>query len=132
MLTTKRQLYYLIGGVIVFVLVVNVGLGYFLMSRSGEARDEASSNTKTVQAVKTQDLYSYKGEDGVDALSLLKKKTSVEQDESGLVVVINNRKADEKKREFWAFYVNGKLSQVGPAEYVTKNKDAIEWKIENY
>jgi hypothetical protein len=75
---------------------------------------------------------SYEGEDGIDALTLLKKIASVEQDSSGLVTGINGRNADNKKREFWGFYINGKMSEVGPAEYQTKNEDTMEWKMETY
>ena len=76
--------------------------------------------------------FSYKGEDGKDALAILKEKTTVEQSSSGLVISINNRKADEGKKEFWAFYVNGKMAEVGPADYITKKGDLIEWKIQKY
>lgn len=82
---------------------------------------------KTVAAA-----FSYTGREGVDALTLLKEETTVEQNDSGLVTSINDRKADEKKREFWSFYVNGKMAPVGPAEYITKDTDSIEWKIETY
>jgi hypothetical protein len=76
--------------------------------------------------------FSYPGQEGKDALTLLKQKTTVSQNTSGLVTMINERKADESKHEYWAFYVNGKYAQVGPAQYKTKNSDKIEWKIEKY
>ncbi len=75
---------------------------------------------------------SYKGKNRKDALTLLKKQAVVGQNASGLVTSINGRKADDTKREYWAFYVNGKQAPVGPAEYQTKNGDKIEWKIERY
>jgi len=74
----------------------------------------------------------YNGEKGQDALSLLKKENEVEMGGSGLVTSINSRKADDKKHEYWAFYINGKLASVGPAEYKTKDTDRIEWKIDKY
>lgn len=74
----------------------------------------------------------YKGESGKDALTLLKQKATVEVDKSGLVISINGRKADNGKREFWAFYVNGKSASVGPADYQTQDTDTIEWKIDKY
>lgn len=76
--------------------------------------------------------YSYKGKNGVDALTLLKDFTHVEQDSSGMVSAIGNVKADSKKHEYWAFYVNGKLAQIGPADFKTKDSDLIVWKIEKY
>ena len=76
--------------------------------------------------------FSYSGKNGQNALTLLKENAAVTQDNSGLVVSINNRKADNTKHEYWAFYVNGKLANVGPADYITGNNDKVEWKIEKY
>lgn len=75
---------------------------------------------------------SYKGEDDVDALTLLEENHRVQKDRSGLVNTIDGRKADSGKHEYWAFYVNGKLAEIGPHDFLTKDTDRIEWKIENY
>ena len=77
-------------------------------------------------------VISYKGEAGKDALILLKQKFSVSKDSSGMVSAIGGKKADSVKHEYWAFYVNGKMASVGPADYKTTNEDLIEWKIEKY
>ncbi len=76
--------------------------------------------------------FSYMGREGIDALTLLKEETVVDQEASGLVASINGRKADKSKREYWAFYVNRKMAEVGPADYVTKDTDKIEWKLKHY
>ena len=78
------------------------------------------------------DYVSYQGRAGKNALFLLQEKATIEQATSGLVTAINSRKADASAHEYWAFYVNGKLGQVGPADYQTKEGDKIEWKIEKY
>lgn len=83
------------------------------------------------QETQTEGL-TYQGESGKDALTLLKQKATIEQDKSGLVIAINGRKADNSKREYWAFYINGKSAQVGPADYQTQDSDTIQWKIEKY
>src|SRR3989344_9235661 len=62
---------------------------------------------------------SYKVKEGVDALTLLKEKASIEQEASGLVVAINGRKASSEKREHWAFYLNGVLASVGLVHFVS-------------
>jgi hypothetical protein len=80
----------------------------------------------------TKDVFSYKGEVGKDALALLKQKFTVTQGNSDLVTEIQGRKADMAKHEYWAFSVNGKMANVGPADYETTNNDLIEWKIEKY
>jgi hypothetical protein len=74
-------------------------------------------------------------ETGKTALDLLHKTTTIQTEGEGknaFVVEINGRKADQQKREFWAFYVNGKQAELGAGSYIIKNNDAIEWKIENY
>lgn len=88
--------------------------------------------TNHISVTPIQNSVSYKGEEGKDALVLLKQKYSVTQGASGLVVGINGKKADSKNREYWAFYVNGKMANVGSSDYETKNEDLIEWKIEKY
>lgn len=76
--------------------------------------------------------FSYQGQDNKDALSLLKAKAVVGQNASGLVISINGREANATKHEYWAFYVNGKLAGVGPADYQTHKSDMILWKIATY
>jgi len=52
--------------------------------------------------------------------------------ENAFITAIDGRSAAESKREFWAFYVNGKQADVGAGSYILKNNDTIEWKIETY
>jgi hypothetical protein len=87
--------------------------------------------TKAVQQAQATQL-NYKGQAGKDALTILKAKAIIEQDKSGLVTTINGRKADNAKHEYWAFYINSKSADVGPAQYQTQDTDTIEWKIEKY
>jgi hypothetical protein len=97
---------------------------------------------KSVQSVKISkqpskvipnlNYFSYQGQVNVDALTLLKQFAIVKQDSSGLITSINGREAQARNREFWAFYINGKLSEVGPHQYITKDTDIIEWKIQNF
>lgn len=118
------RLKFFIVAIIIAVLVGNVALGLFLQSK----------NKKTYETVSlpSYETVSYQGVEGKDALMLLKQKALIEQDGSGLVVGINGRKAESSKREYWAFYVNGELAPVGPADYKTKEGDKVEWKIEKY
>lgn len=112
------------------VTLVLLGIGFVF-----EAKEPKVEN-KIVDEVKSEvienNIFEYKGRDGIDALTLLREKTAVEQDGTGMVVSINGRKADNEKREFWGFYVNGEMAVVGSAGYQTKNDDIIDWKIENY
>lgn len=134
MFKTKKGIIYLTSGIIALVLVVNLGLGAYLQSRNQTNTTTNSHEVVTTkeQTKTTNDSFTYSGVEGQNALEILQSKTSVEQNSSGLVVSINGRKADDKKHEFWAFYVNAKMAEVGPAEYVMKDGDKIEWKIEKY
>ncbi|MCX6730907.1 MAG: DUF4430 domain-containing protein [Candidatus Roizmanbacteria bacterium] len=72
---------------------------------------------------------------GSTALHLLSSTHQVVtkgQKENAFVTAIDGYTADTEKREFWAFYVNGKQAEVGAGSYVIKNHDTIEWKIETY
>jgi hypothetical protein len=114
--------------IIIIAAVVLFGLaGVFAVTNAPTKTGEPVSQTQ----VKSE-TFTYEGKKGQDALTLLKAKTTVEQNASGLVVSINGRKADDKKHEFWAFYVNGKMAEVGSADYVTQDADKIEWKIDTY
>lgn len=95
------------------------------------------------QKIFTEDLnpevsvvfFKYEVESGETALELLQKTTTVKAKGEGVnayVTEINNLTAQEKNKEYWAFYVNGKLASVGAGSYVLKDQDKIEWKIEKY
>ena len=77
-------------------------------------------------------LVRYAGKSGIDALTLLKQDALVKQDNSGLVTSINGLKADANKREYWSFFINGKMAEVGPLTYSTQDGDILEWKIQTY
>ncbi len=119
---------FIIGGIIIGVCLFAFALSTPHIKNSSPSLSPTAAIHKQVN----NDVFIYSGEDGKDALRILQEKTKVEQEKSGLVSSINGRKADPKKKEFWAFYVNGKFAQVGPAEYQTKDTDRIEWKIEHY
>ena len=127
---TNKIVLSVIGLVVVGLLVFSV----VNSTQDQQKNDTAPTTQNTGEHVEQQDStsFAYNGEEGKDALTLLNEKTTVEQNQSGLVVSINNRKADETKREFWALYINGEMAQVGPSEYITKDTDKIEWKIDQY
>ena len=115
------------------VLAIVIIIIIFALSALGVSEIKTFSHSipnPTTTPVSQQTTLVYKGINGKDALTLLKEHAAVEQDHSGLVIGINGNKPTG--HHYWAFYVNGKMSQVGPAEYQTKNSDIIEWKIEKY
>jgi hypothetical protein len=125
MQTLKRQIL-LLGGLIILLIS-----GIWLQA-SQPKELVASKQTNTAKPATKAGYLAYKGQNGVTALALLKKQAQIEQEKSGLIVSINKKKADATTQTYWAFYVNGKLAEVGPADYVTKDTDRIEWKVEKY
>ena len=119
-----------------FPVLIVIILGVFLIKLPKQTTPPLENNTPvtTVSPLTSPlvDQFEYPGTKGVDALTLLKQKTTVEQDSSGMVVSISGRQADNNQREFWSFYINGQSAQVGPASYITKDNDIINWKIEKY
>ena len=93
---------------------------------------EVSSEATTPEQVKPITNVSYAGKDGQNALDLLKASHQVEAKTfkgiGEMVSGIDGTIADQS--HFWAFYVNGKSSDVGASAYVSKNSDTLEWKLE--
>jgi hypothetical protein len=111
------------------IVIVFLALGYFKYAPSNP--DETVVST-TQNIIEQADQISYQGQEGKNALELLKQKYPVEvKSFSGVgefVDAINGVKPDEK--HFWSFYVNGAQSNTGASTYITKSSDVIEWKLE--
>ena len=121
-----RQIGY---GLLLLIIIGLLAMGASYISQQVTPGPSSSQ----VEIEETQPLtFAFRGRDGTDALSLMKELTDVQQDNNGLVISINGRRADTANREYWAMYVNDTLSQTGPAEYITKSDDSILWKIEKY
>lgn len=87
------------------------------------------------QAINTEKSKQIQIKTGSTALDLLQKTSTVVikgDKENAFVVEINGRKAEESKKEYWAFYINGKMASIGAGGYKLKDGDNIEWKIETY
>jgi hypothetical protein len=72
---------------------------------------------------------------GETALQLLQKTTNVQKKDVGpnaFIIEINGKKAEQSVREYWAFYVNNKLAEVGAGSYQLKPNDSVLWKVEKY
>lgn len=118
--------------ILLILVLVLFGVGVSTWSRTSQPSPTPQMSITPQKA--PSDYVTYMGEDGMSAYQILVEKEHawLENDSSGLIISINGRKADPDKKEFWAFYVNGEMAQVGAAEYITKGTDKIEWKIETY
>jgi hypothetical protein len=108
-------------------LILVVGAGVAIWSHG--------VNPDQVQVVKNSQSQtteiSYKGENGKDALTLLKTHAQVQTKHysfGDLVAAINGAAGNGPK--YWTFYINGKEAQVGAGAYVTKSTDMLDWKLQ--
>jgi hypothetical protein len=118
--------------IIIAIIVLGFAGFFWFYNKNQNIKTTANFTSEKVYINQNQESFSYKGVEGKDALTLLKEKAKIEQSNSGLVIVINGRKASDQNKEFWAFYINRKMAEVGPADYQTKTGDLIEWKIKKY
>lgn len=73
----------------------------------------------------------YQGIDGQNALQILEAshKVDVKHYSFGdMVTGIDGTTPDSAHT--WSFYVNGKLSDVGAGDYVTKSSDSLKWQLD--
>lgn len=119
---------------IVAIVVILASVFFVVNSnRNNSTTDnEATESAQVVtQAAKPNPL-AYRGQEGKTALEILKAVANVETSGEGqmaFVVSINGYKPDTTK-EFWAFYVNNKMAEVGAGSYKTKADDVIKWQLE--
>jgi hypothetical protein len=74
---------------------------------------------------------SYQGEQGANALALLKKHANVTTKHysfGDMVTSIDGTSGNGPK--YWTFYINGKEANVGAGSYTTKSSDHLAWKLQ--
>ena len=131
--------------VIIPVAIVSLILFSVFFAKSDSQSKVAGVQTQASQLKVTQNIFggekpvntTYRGkvERGTTALQLLREQAKViikGKGENAFVTAINDRKADESIKEFWAMSINGKPSTVGAGSYQLQDGDIVEWKIEKY
>jgi hypothetical protein len=107
------------------VIIVAVGLGVYVQTKnSGDVQTLTNSQHQITQI-------SYKGTNNVNAYVLLKKYAVVQAKHYSFgyfVTSINGVAGNGPK--YWTMYVNGKESNVGASDYITKDSDTITWKLQ--
>jgi len=110
-------------GLIIALLVIGGGI-WVANSPSHKVNAVVNSQGQTTQL-------SYRGQNGKNALALLKQHASVQTKHysfGDLVTSINGTAGNGPK--YWTFYVNGKQASVGAGAYTTKDSDKIMWKLQ--
>ena len=130
---TPKKLVLLIAGLLV---VLTAGTAFMLSKQLDREKTESQTTTQPVQKTQqmppSQSYVSYSGQNGKNALELLKQHADVTTKDSayGPYVESINAKMGGTDGKYWAFYVNGTMASVGAHDYVTKDGDKIEWKFE--
>jgi hypothetical protein len=123
-MTSKKYTITMLGVIVALTIAVGGGLTAI--------HADASQGTHATQMAH-RTVISYRGIAGVSALAVLQQKYRVQtKTYSGIgqeVTGINGVLADSK--HYWAFYINGKMAQVGAGSYITKTNDTITWKLES-
>ena len=115
---------------IIVVIIAVIGVIYAL-TRTATAPTGNNASDSAVQQVPSSSI-SYQGMDGRNALDLLKVFHRVDTKDTSfgpMVVGIDGLEPDSS--HYWAFYINGKMADVGAAQYITKNGDTLEWRLES-
>lgn len=110
--------------IILMSLIIVSGLTFSACQSSQNTAPEIQQNSNQV---------SYMGEAGQDALSLLKKSYQVETKDTSfgeMVTSINSKKAQDN--EYWEFQINGKSSEIGASQYITKPEDSLSWVLKSF
>lgn len=108
--------------VVVSAIILAFGLWVIVPDRTAAPADSAQTQVSS---------FSYEGVEGKDALTLLKETHQVETQTSSFgefVVSINGVTPNDS--QFWGFYVNDQLADVGAGSYITKTGDVITWKLD--
>ena len=120
---TKRNI---LIGVVAFVLLLGAGSTWYA---AGYARSHSVQVVTNASHQMTQ--LSYHGQNGVDALTLLKQHATVTTKHysfGDMVESINGTAGNGPK--YWTFYINGKEATVGAGAYQTKSGDMLMWRLQ--
>ena len=110
----------------IVVAIVLFGLvGHFIGKYD---QNKVTEETATVAATQ---VFAYDGEDGKNALELLKAKADVQTQDSSLGSFVTSINGVENSEDhFWLFFVNDEMANSGADQFQTKNDDKIEWRYE--
>jgi hypothetical protein len=129
--------------IVPLIIVIFLLSGFYIINSRVQKQNSSVISSVTITKYKVsqqivpieKQSISYDAIENETALELLQKTETAKIKGSGAnayVTQIGDRIASDGKKEFWAFYVNGKLADVGAGSYKLKNGDTIMWKIETY
>jgi len=133
---TKKSFYKIF---IIILIVLTVFAGYFFYQNKSQSTKKSIVQQQNLivylKLVGQADFIKQDVSVNKTALDLTKEKANVKTKGDGVnayVTEIDGITAQDSKKEYWAFYVNGKMAEVGAGSYKLREGDKIEWKIEKY
>lgn len=132
---TKKSFYKIF--IIILIALVVFASYFFYQSKSQSTKKSVAQQTFTVyfKTSGQKDFVKKEMISGKTALDFTKETVLIKTKGDGVdayVTEINGIIAQDSKKEYWSFYINGKMAEVGAGSYKLKNGDKIEWKIEKY
>ena len=125
--TNEASKFGMINIIAVIVLVAVVGFIGNFIGRNLQNNRTSNQKVAAVQSI------TYDGQDGQNALDLLKAKADVQVEESSIGSFVTSINGTQNSTDhFWMFYVNSELATVAANQYQTKNGDQIEWRFEAF
>ncbi|MDO8655529.1 MAG: DUF4430 domain-containing protein [bacterium] len=110
---------------VIGVLVLAFGLYLIVPDRN------LCNPTHSIDQLEQKCEISYVGVEGKNALELLKSTHQVETQKFSFGEMVQSIDGvASPATDFWAFYVNGKQSDVGAGDYQTKSGDKLSWKLQ--
>lgn len=115
-------------GIVIGAVVAGVAAGgAWLYHTNMPAHDVLAASVARNQLTQL----SYHGQNGVDALTLLKQHARVETKHYSFgdqVVSIDGVTGSGPK--YWTFYINGKEANIGAGAYMTLPSDTLQWRLQ--
>ena len=129
--------------ILILVAIFSIGGAAYVVSDNDTAETPTES---VVEVVETQEAeptieisedgtyVSYDGVEGETPLATMQGLTDVvtqSSDFGEFVTTINGLEADSSS-QYWAFYVNGELANLGAGNFTAEAGDSIEWRLEEF
>jgi len=117
---------------VIVVIIAVIGIIYaFKQSAVAPINNVAINSETSSLSAKLDQGVIYQGQDGRNALDLLKAQHNVGvKSYSFGDMVLSIDGVTPSANQFWAMYINGELSQVGASAYTTKSTDVVNWRLD--
>lgn len=97
---------------------------------SSEKEEVTNVSILIKDTVNDKEILKEDGKIGKDGLEKYLEENHKAKFEDGMMIELEGIKQDKEKSQYWMYYVNGKMAEVGIGDYVPKENDQIEFRFE--